>query len=161
MKTKLIIAITLIFLVILQSTTLDYLKLFNTKPDLVLIAIVLIALSLKFKWVMLFGYLAGFLKDALATQTIGLNTLVLPLIGFLVFRLSKKIDIESDFMKSALIFMATFLENLLIWFLLIFLGTDISLGIFFRFTLVGSIYTALLFFLFSKKILTPKLSTQS
>jgi rod shape-determining protein MreD len=161
MKTKLIIGIILVFLVILQSTTLDYLKLFNTKPDLVLIAIVLIALSLKFKWVMLFSYLAGFIKDTLATQTIGLNTLVLPLIGFLVFRLSKKIDIDSDFMKSALIFMATFLENLLIWFLLIFLGTDISLGIFSRFALIGSIYTALLFLLFSKKIITPKLSAHS
>lgn len=144
-KTKIIIGCILISLVVLQSTLLDYIKIFNVKPDLVLVAIIIISLSLDLKWVMMFSYLAGLFKDTLGIEPLGLNILALPLIGFLVFKLSKKIIIETNYMKIATVFTAVILENLIAILCLILMGSGIPIGIFFRFTIVGSIYTALLF----------------
>ena len=159
MKKKLIIAFILILLVILQSTALDYLKIFNVKPDLVLAALIILGLSLDLKWVMVFSYLAGFLKDMLGSLPFGLNTLAFPLLGFLVFKLSKKIAIETKYMKAATVFMAVILENLIAFVCFIFTGLDISLGIFSRFTIVSSIYTVLILILIFKIIRIPKIAT--
>lgn len=157
-KTKFIIGFILILLVILQSTVLDYIKIFNVKPDLVLATVIIVGVSADLKWVMVFSYLAGFLKDILGTSPFGLNTLVFPLLGFLSFKLSKKIAIETEYMKAATVFMAVILENLIAFLWLIFTGLDISLGIFSRFTIISSIYTVLILILIFKIIRIPEIA---
>ena len=160
-KSKLLVSLILILLVVLQSTILDYIKIFNTKPDILLVAIVIISLSFDLKWVLIFSYFTGFLKDILAVLPLGLNTLVLPLLGFLIFRLSKKIVIETNYMITVAIFISLIFENLAVSLLLIPLQLNFSLGIFFRLTIVSSVYTALLFFLLSKIIRIPDITSHS
>lgn len=152
MKIKLLLGIILVLSVILQSTFFDHIKIFNVKPDLMLIAIVIISLSLDFKWIMVFSYFSGFLKDVLAALPLGVNTLVLPLIAFFIFRLSKRIVLETNYAISITIFMASLFENLIVSLLLIALEFDISIGVFFRLTIISSIYTSVVFLLTSKAL---------
>jgi len=155
-RTKLIIGLILVLSVILQSTVFDYLKIFNVKPDIVLIAVVILGLSLKLKWVMIFSYFAGFLKDMLGGFPFGINVLVLPLLGFLVFKLSKRMEIETRYLKTALVFIAVISQNLVVSLLIVLLGLDISTGVFSRFAVISSIYTAVVYFYLSKIIRIPK-----
>jgi len=155
-RTKLIIGLILVLSVILQSTVFDYLKIFNVKPDIVLIAVVILGLSLKLKWVMIFSYFAGFLKDMLGGLPFGINVLVLPLLGFLVFKLSKRMAIETRYLKTALVFIAVISQNLVVSLLIVLLKLDISIGVFSRFAVISSIYTAVVYFYLSKIIRIPK-----
>ena len=144
MRTKIIIGCILILLAILQATALDYLKVFNIKPDALLVAIIIVSLFLEWKWVLIFSSLAGALKDIFAALPLGLNTLIFVLLASAVFKLSKKIIIETNYAIISTVFVSAVLLNLIAGILCVFLGIDITLGAFLRATIIGSLYTTLL-----------------
>jgi rod shape-determining protein MreD len=150
MKPKIFTCVVLILLAILQSTVLDYLKIFNVQPDILLIAVIIIALSRDLKSVMVCSYFAGFVKDLLGGMPLGINTLILPLLSFLVFRLSKEIVIESNYMRASVIAIAVILENLCALLAVSILKWDFPLAVFFKSAIIGSAYTASLFLILSQ-----------
>jgi rod shape-determining protein MreD len=152
MKIKLTAGSVLILLVILQPTLMSWFRIFGVEPDLVLAAVVIIGLSLDLKWVLLFSYAAGLLKDSLGILPLGVNTLVLPLLGFAANRLSRRMVIEADYVIATVVFIAAVSHNLIISLLLVIMGLNISMGMSSRIILIGAIYTASLFLLFSKLI---------
>jgi len=150
MKIKLKAGLVLILLVLLQSTLFSRLEILGAEPDLVLAVVVIIGLSLDLKWVLLLSFAAGLLKDSLGILPAGLNTLVLPLLGFAANRLSRQMLIEADYVTAAVVFIAAISYNLVIPLLLAIMGSPVSLGISSRIILIGAIYTTLLFLLFSR-----------
>jgi len=128
---------------LLQVTILDYLRFFYARPDLLLISVAVAALVFDLRSSLIFGLFAGLLKDVFSPGVFGLNTVLFPLWGYLVFRLSRLIPIEEDILRMGLVFILTVLHNAVMGVLLISQGEMISFGIFLRIVVVQAILTAL------------------
>ena len=136
--------LTIVILALLQVTILNYFKIFGVKPDLLLIGAVVAGLfSSDLKGVLFLSVFCGILKDALSTNAFGINTLLFPLWGFLALRLSKKISIDNNLIRAALIFIISVFNFVTARLIFLFFGSTIPMGIFLRIVFLESLYTAL------------------
>ncbi len=144
MKKLAIIIFLLLLLVIFEGTVLDYIRIFNVKPELTLAAVV--ALGFYYSWglVLIFSFFAGLFKDILALTPLGINTIIFLLIGYLTVRLSKRFIIESLSLRMTIISAAVILENLIAQLTLSFYLAPVPLGVFLRTILIAAVYTALI-----------------
>lgn len=134
----------IVILALLQVTILNYFKIFGVKPDLLLISAVVAGLfSSDLKWVLFLSVFCGILKDALATNAFGINTLLFPLWSFLMMKLSKKISIDNNFIPAVLIFIIRVFDYIIARLIFLFFGSTIPIGIFLRIVFLESLYTAL------------------
>lgn len=138
---NLIFLLGIIILGIAQSTILDCIKIFNVKPDLLLICIVIISLVLESRQAFILSVFAGLFKDSFSPNAFGINTILFAAWSFLIIKLSKQISIEDNFTRLPLIFITAFVHNTAYGLILICLGTSISWGIFFRNISIASLYT--------------------
>lgn len=140
----------IIILGLFQVTILDFIRVFNTKPDLLLNSAIFVSLVLPWQWAFGLSIFAGFFKDLFAAEPFGINTVLFSLWSFLVYRLSRKISVETDLLRALLMFIIVFLHQLASGFFLIFSGPRVSLGGFLRIALISSLYSAAVFPLFFK-----------
>lgn len=143
----------IVILGLLQVTLLDYFKIFGVKPDLLLIGVVMVSLfSFDLKWALFLSAFCGILKDVMAINPFGINTLLFPLWSFLIMRLSKKISIENNFICAVLVFIIGVSCNIITRLIFLFLGNFISMNVFLRITFLESLYTAFILPLFFRVI---------
>lgn len=142
---KLIFIAAIIMFGLLQVTILNYINIFNVKPDLLLISVTIASLFFEPLWAIFFSIFAGILKDVFSVNAFGMHTLLFFLWSFSIIKLSRKVSFDNDYFKLALLFMITILNNIIIRLIFIFLGNFISLGLFLRITFVESLYTVLIF----------------
>ena len=129
---------------ILQATFLENVRIFSVKPDLLLICAVLASLIFNFSWALTFSASCGFLKDCFSLSAFGINTILFSLWCILIIELAKKITIDYDFIKVMLLFIICIIHNIALGVILIYLGSFIPFGIFFRNCLMSAICTTLL-----------------
>lgn len=127
--------------VILEASYLNSFRLFNVKPNLSLILLTLAGLLFNLRWALVFALSLGFLQAIFSSSLFWLNLLVFCLLGVLIVKLSRKICLDTAKRKLILIFCVVFAYNLIMELSLSILGRSIPLGIFFRITSLGSIYT--------------------
>ncbi len=149
---NLIFLVIIVILGLFQVTFLDYIRLFNVKPDLLLLCMVLSSLFLNFKWAFALGISCGVLKDILSAKTFGLNTLVFSLWILLIIKLSKKITLDNIFIRVALIFLISLVNNVIERLFLLSFGNSIPLGISLRIIFLEPIYTSFVSFLIFRYI---------
>lgn len=142
MRNWLFFAVILI-LGVLQLTLLNYFKIFNIKPDLFLVCMVVASLLLELQPAIILSLFAGLFKDSFSSNLFGINTVLFALWSFLILKLNRKIALDNNFLRMGLVFMVALLHNTLSGITLLYLGRGIPLGIFLRTVLIGSIYTAL------------------
>lgn len=135
----------IVLLGIVQLTVLDYFKIFNIKPDLLLICVVIASLIFELKPAMVLSVFAGIFKDAFGVvSTLPINTLLFALWSFLIVRLSKNISLDNNLMRLFLVFIVTILHNTITGLIFIYSGKLVPLGIFLRIVSIEAIYTALI-----------------
>ncbi|MFA5116116.1 MAG: rod shape-determining protein MreD [Candidatus Omnitrophota bacterium] len=139
---KILMVCALLLLAILQSTVIDRIGIFNIEPDLLLIAVVIVALSSSWKWALFFGFTAGFCKDIFGSSAFGIYTLILSTLGFLCFELSKSLMIETRLRLLITVSLAVAFEYLALALFLASSGDPVPFGIFLRSVLIGSAYSA-------------------
>lgn len=147
MKRKATIFCILLLLAIVQATLLGNLCIGNLKPDLLLIATIFLAFSFEKKWVLVFSYLSGFLKDIFSTSLPGMNTIIFMTLGYTVYYLSKKFIIETMFLRLALIAVAVILENIFVQIILFFFAKPTPILTSCLLNLSVAFYTTLVSFL--------------
>lgn len=131
---------------IFQVTILDNFRIFNAKPDLLLISVVMAGLCFEFKWALLLSIFIGILKDTLCINTFGINTLLFPLWALIMIELSKKISVDNNFMRAVFVFIVVISNTIITKSIFLFLNNSvIPLGIFIRTLFFESLYTALIF----------------
>lgn len=131
---------------IFQVTILNNFRIFNVKPDLLLISVVMASLIFEFKWALLLSIFIGILKDALCINTFGINTLLFPLWAFIIIKLSKKISVDNNFIRVVFVLIITISNIIITKLMFLFLNSFvIPLGIFIRTAFIESLYTALIF----------------
>jgi len=140
---KFIYFLIIIASAILQATLMENVRIFSVKPDLLLICAVLGSLIFNFRWALTFSASCGFLKDCFSASAFGINTLLFCLWCILIIELSKKITIDYDFIKVALLFIVCVIHNIALGAILMYLGNFIPFGIFFRNCLMSAVCTTL------------------
>lgn len=141
---KPIFFLLIIIFALLQATLLNYINIFNIKPDLLLVSVVISSLYFDPVWALSLSIFAGILKDILSANTLGMNTVLFCLWSFSIIKLSRGITFDSNYIRLVLIFIITILNSIIIRLVSLFLDNFIPWGIFLRITLVESLYTALI-----------------
>lgn len=157
MKNWIFLAV-IILLSLIQVVFLDCLRFFSIKPDILLIAVMFLALYFEFRWAIALSLLSGLLKDIFTLNQFGISTILFPLWCCLIIKLSRKISLDNYFIIIAAIFLVTFLNNAATRIILLFFGVSFPLGLFARIAVVESFYNALLLpllFLGLKRIISP------
>ncbi len=138
---------------LLEATFLNYLKIFNVKPNLILCLVVLASLYLDRGKSLGLACFSGILKDIFSIQFFGINTLLFPFWSFTIIKLSKKISLDNDFICATLIFITVIAHNIAATLIFISLNKAVvPWGIFLRITFLESLYTTAVFPLVSKAI---------
>ena len=127
---------------ILQVTILDSFKIFNIKPDLLLISVVLCSLLFRPRWAFIFSIFAGIFKDAFSANVFCMNTILFMLWCFIILKLTRQIDIDNNLMRIGLVFIIAIIHNIITGLIFIYSGNFIPLGIFLRSVSLDSLYTA-------------------
>lgn len=136
-------ACVIIICTLLQSAVLGSISIFGVKPDLLFICVFYAAIFFGIKRSVPFGIFAGFLKDMLCTNTFGINTLLFPLFSIVLFKISREISLDNNFIRIATLFIAMLIHDIAARIIFFFTGNFISWGIFLRTTFLEALYTAL------------------
>lgn len=139
---KIIYLFIILIMGILQVTLLDSFKIFNVKPDLLLISVILATLIFELRWALSLGIVAAILKDSLGASVFGVNTILFPLWIFLVMKISRKIPLDNNLIRMALVFIIVIAHNIITRVIFFVSGNSLApLAIFFWVTFLESLYT--------------------
>lgn len=128
---------------IFQVTLLNSFRIFNVKPDLLLIGAVITGLYFDLSWALVLAAFCGILKDIFAINTFGINILLFPLWSIFIVKLVKKMRLDNNFVCTALVFIVSIFNSIVTRLIFLWLGRFIPLGIFLRITFLEALYTAL------------------
>jgi len=143
---KWIFFIFVLLAVLLEATILNYLRLFHVKPALTFACVVLAAFYLDSPRAFLLAVFAGILQDVFGTAAYGINTLLYPALVFLIIKLTAKISLDNDYLRTALLAILLIINDVAARLVLLSLGKSVpALGIFLRIAFLQLIYTAAAF----------------
>ncbi|HBV98758.1 MAG: rod shape-determining protein MreD [Peptococcaceae bacterium BICA1-7] len=131
--------------IFLQVTLLNFFPLFGVKPDLILMLVVFNSFLKGSREGALVGLLGGVFIDLANGSYIGMNSLALMIVGYLVGFTESKIYKDSSIIIIFLVWVASLLDQLLTYILLYSMQVQISPGVaLFRVMLPTATYTAVL-----------------
>jgi len=99
--------VLLLIVFFLQSTLLDLIKIYNTKPDLGAMFIIFIAIFFGWDTGLEAGFVFGLLKDIYSVDIFGINTATLAFTGLAAGLLSPKLFRESRITQFLVVFIFT------------------------------------------------------
>jgi len=128
---------------LLEITFLHAFEIHGVHPDLVLIALIISSLTLDLRWALALGIFSGFLQDILSIGPVNLNTPLYLLVSFLVFKLSRKVSLDSFLLRLALVVAIVMGAAIITRFVQYSQGQIIPPGIFLRILLLESLLAAI------------------
>ncbi|MFQ5905003.1 MAG: rod shape-determining protein MreD [bacterium] len=134
--------LTFLFAAIVEATLLDRIEVLSVKPDLFLIAVIYISLFWGRSPGMWFGFASGVYLDLFSPRHMGLNTLLLTCIGFLIGSLASRLYREK-YLSQILILVFVSLAESLLYFALSSGSLNDFVAFFLRYGLPGVLYTAI------------------
>jgi len=127
MKILLKSAIIVVALLI-QLTLINSITILGLKPDLMMVVVVVFSLLKGEKEGTISGFASGLLQDIFSTGLLGINALAKTVIGFTCGILREKIFHEHIlFLIPVITFIASFIQSILIFFLLRTFGIEYNL----------------------------------
>lgn len=113
-----IIGYTLMMVIfgLLQSTVLDYLKIFNVKPNLLMVFIVIVAFLGNNIEGAIVGFFSGLIHDMISGKAIGFYALLGLYLGFCVGSLNKRLYKENIFAVIFFILVSTVVYEYSVYF---------------------------------------------
>lgn len=131
---------------LLEATFLNYFKIFNVKPNLILSLIVIASLYLDRGESLALACFSGILKDIFSIQVFGINTLLFTLWSFTIIKLSRQIPLDSNYIRLGLIFIIVIIHDIAATLILLSLNKAVvPWGIYLRITFLESLYTLAVF----------------
>ncbi len=121
MKRQLLLIITLIIIVVFQSSNIiEGLKVGNIKPNIILLYVIYISLNTNIIVAQTIGFFAGIIEDILSQSLIGINALSKTLLAFFLNHFKTRIYTEKALSVIIVVFFTSILIRLF-YFLLIFI----------------------------------------
>jgi cell shape-determining protein MreD len=96
------------------------------------------------KFALPLSIIAGAFKDIYGAGSFAINPILSGLWSFLVINLARRVSIDINLTRAALIFIIAILNAFAMMIFLWYLGTYVAFGIFMRASFLDSLYTALL-----------------
>ncbi|MBM3246063.1 MAG: rod shape-determining protein MreD [Candidatus Omnitrophica bacterium] len=128
---------------IFQASLLNLFRVFNVKPDLLLISAIFAAFIFDLRSALALGAICGLLKDSLSANTLGINTALFGLWVFLIIRLSREIPLDNNLIRAAVVFVVVIFQNIISRVIFFALGSHLSsLGVFIRAMILELIYAS-------------------
>jgi len=114
---------------LIQLTLINSITILGLKPDLIMIVVVVFSLLKGEKEGTISGFASGLLQDIFSAGLLGINALVKTVIGFTCGILREKIFHEHIlFFIPVITFIASFIQSILIFFLLRTFGIEYGLA---------------------------------
>ncbi|MBA7490783.1 hypothetical protein ES702_01326 [subsurface metagenome] len=114
---------------LIQLTLINSITILGLKPDLIMVVVVVFSLLKGAKEGTISGFASGLLQDIFSTGLLGINALAKTVIGFTCGILKEKIFYEHIlFLIPVITFIASFMQNILILFLLRVFGIEYGLA---------------------------------
>lgn len=139
----------LIVLFVLNTTILDWIKIFSIKPNLIIVFVVCVAIFENYLTGGVLGLFAGLFCDVLSSKAIGPATIILLLCGFAIGHLCNTVLQKSLINSLWLTVLVSFIYNTV--FYIIFYAKlnlyEIFIAVF-RIIIPEAVYTAMFAFLF-------------
>lgn len=154
----------LVFLVIYfaQIYIFENLKIANIKPNIYIIAIIIISIYTKPNKAFVIGVIAGILIDILSAKAIGITAISMGLLAYMVANVEKMFSIESKLSLIIFIFLGTItyeIINYIIHIILLDVGLEIKeIAISISIETMYNVLLTIIFYPICKKIL--KIGTQ-
>jgi len=118
----------IVIALLIQLTLINSITILGIKPDLIIIIVVIFSLLKGEKEGAISGFASGLLQDIFSTGLLGINALVKTVIGFTCGVLKEKIFHEHIlFLIPVITFIASFIQSILIFFLLRTFGIEYNL----------------------------------
>jgi rod shape-determining protein MreD len=136
--------LVIFFLALFQVTCLESFQLLGAKPDLFLISVVLAAFYFPAGQALLISLSVGLLKDVFAVNNFGLNSLLLPLLCFLLIQLNKRLSVEYVPILALITFAASLFYASLSRLVFHYQNNFILYSSFWRIGFLTALYTALI-----------------
>ena len=132
--------------IVIQLTLINSITILGLKPDLIMVIVVVFSLLKGTREGSVSGFASGLLQDIFSAGLLGINALVKTVIGFACGALKEKIFLEHIlFLIPVITFIASFLQSILIFFLLRAFGIEYSLAWSFKqVALPEALYSSLL-----------------
>jgi rod shape-determining protein MreD len=154
---KMVVSLGVLFVsAALQVTLIDSLKVFNVKPDLLLMLAITASFCFDFKEAIFLSIVASLLKDALGTGGFGLNAPLFCLWSLLLSIVNRQISFDNEIFRAVIIGVVTLLHNLLLGVAHVYAGRIVPPGIFLRIILLEPLFTTLVFLWLSKFLKNQK-----
>ncbi|NLM22406.1 MAG: rod shape-determining protein MreD [Peptococcaceae bacterium] len=113
MKRNIVLFVLLCLCLVLQGTLFQYLSIGGIKPDLVMLLVIYIALHQKPLVGLFYGFGCGLIVDMYLGRYIGLYAFILAVVALLVSFIQRKWYRENVILTMVLVFLLTFLGQLL------------------------------------------------
>lgn len=127
MKYKLTVYLFAIILICtLQTTVVEYFKIFNIKPNLLLVYIVCVSLIRGNTEGAVIGFISGFIMDCLSGRVIGYYSLLNMYLGLSIGSVNKKIFRENFIVACFFTFVATILYEFIAMFTALYIPAVFS-----------------------------------
>lgn len=146
---KHLVIIAVIFCLI-QASVIFSIQIKDILPNLIILILIYTALF-HGEVAMFFGFFMGLFQDCYSASTLGCNTLIYTVTGYLLGKGTNYLYKDNILFQALIIFTVSVIVS---FFLLLFEG-DLGLLIFFRYTLPSSLYTTIIgapIFLILRKI---------
>ena len=136
--------LVLLVIALLQSTLLNYFCIFTVKPNAILASLILFIPFFNFRWLVVFALFGGIFYDLFSILPFGTNAVICILWIILARGISRRLSMENDFIRSALLCFMIILNNLALQSILFILDRPIAIGTFLKIVSIESIFTLLL-----------------
>ncbi len=144
---RLQIYLILLAALFLQGGLLNYIKIFGSKPDLLLICVIFFGLFLSPAAGLESGFAAGLLKDIFALDFLWINAIILGMTGFIAGAINTQFFKESKRADFILVFLFTIFSMVLHYMIVLILSNSMAMGFSYFFmnsVIPTAIYTGLL-----------------
>jgi len=144
---KIVRNILLIAIVLLvQSTLFGRFDIYGVRPDLAMLVLLFLTNTAGPVESIWYGLLIGFLQDVYSPDYLGFNSLTMSIMGFLLIFVREQFTVEKGTVRLLVTFIACLVHDAL--YLMMYTHFDflLTINLYLRMSLPGSLYTTALFF---------------
>ena len=134
----------LFIIALMQSTFLNYFRIFNLKPDAILLALIIIAPFFSLRWSVTFAFLGGIFRDIFSILPFGINIIICVLWIILAKQIFRRLSIENNLIRIIILCLIILLNNFTMQSILFILGNPIAIGTILKIVWIESVFALLL-----------------
>jgi hypothetical protein len=132
----------ILLLALAQVILASRVKVFGVGADCFTVALVYAGLFFNIQTVFAGSLLVGALKDIFSGSSFAFNTVLAPVWGYIVFQAARRLTIDSNAIRSGLVFVIAFSNAVVMRLAWWYLGISVPLGVSLRIMVTDSFLTA-------------------